>query len=334
MTAERHRMQAMVLHRTGRDLRFEERDIPSPGPGEVRVRVEACAVCRTDLHVVDGELPDQRVPIVPGHEIVGIVEAAGSGVAGIAPGTRVGVAWLAGTCGVCAYCREDRENLCESAAFTGHTRDGGFASHVIADAAYVFPLPPDADPVKLAPLMCAGLIGWRCLRALGAARNVGLYGFGAAAHLVAQVLRWEGRAFHAFTRPGDEQSQALARSLGAAWAGGSDALPPVPLDGAIIFAPVGSLVPAALGAVRKGGRVVCGGIHMSDIPSMPYRLLWGERELVSVANLTRRDGREFLELAGRIGIAPKTTPYALRDANRALDDLRQGRIDGAAVLVP
>ncbi len=334
MMAEPRRMKAMVLRQSGRALCHEERDLPSPGPGQVRVRVEACAVCRTDLHVVDGELPDRKLPIVPGHEIVGIVEAAGEGVAGIAPGARVGVAWLASTCGACAYCREDHENLCESAAFTGHTRDGGFASHVIAEAAYVFPLSGDADPVKLAPLMCAGLIGWRCLRALGAAQHVGLYGFGAAAHLVAQVLRWEGRAFHAFTRPGDERSQALARSLGAAWAGGSDAMPPAPLDGAIIFAPVGSLVPAALAAVRKGGRVVCGGIHMTDIPSMPYRLLWGERSLVSVANLTRRDGREFLELAGRIGIAPKTTVYALRDANRALDDLRQGRIDGAAVLVP
>ncbi|MHA3902589.1 zinc-dependent alcohol dehydrogenase family protein [Castellaniella sp. WN] len=305
-------MQAMVLHQSGQALRHEERDLPSPGPGQVRVRVEACAVCRTDLHVVDGDLPDQQLPIVPGHEIVGIVEAAGEGVVGIDPGARVGVAWLASTCGTCIYCRKGCENLCDSAAFTGHTRDGGFASHVIAEDAYVFPLPRNADPVKLAPLMCAGMIGWRCLRALGAAQDVGLYGFGAAAHLVAQVLRWEGRAFHAFTRPGDEQSQALARSLGATWAGGSDVMPPTRLDGAIIFAPVGSLVPAALGAVRKGGRVVCGGIHMTDIPSMPYRLLWGERELVSVANLTRRDGQEFLRLAGRIGMEPKTTIYASR----------------------
>ncbi len=334
MPSTPYRMQAMVLHRAGQALRHEQRDIPSPGPGQVRVRVEACAVCRTDLHVVDGELPDQKTPVIPGHEIVGLVEAAGEGVAGIAPGARVGIAWLAHTCGRCLYCRSGRENLCDSAAFTGHTRDGGFASHVIAEHAYTFPLPGDADPVKLAPLMCAGMIGWRCLRALGPARLVGLYGFGAAAHLLAQVLRWEGRTFHAFIRPGDSQSQALAQSLGAAWAGASDAMPPAPLDGAILFAPVGALVPAALKAVRKGGRVVCGGIHMSDIPSMPYSLLWGERELVSVANLTRRDGREFLGIAGRIGIEPKTTRYALREANRALDDLRAGRIEGAAVLVP
>lgn len=334
MPSTPHRMQAMVLHRPGQALRHEQRDIPAPGPGQVRVRVEACAVCRTDLHVVDGELPDQKTPVIPGHEIVGIVEAAGEGAAGLAPGARVGIAWLAHTCGICFYCRSGRENLCDSAAFTGHTRDGGFASHVVAERAYTFPLPGDADPVKLAPLMCAGMIGWRCLRALGPARLVGLYGFGAAAHLLAQVLRWEGRAFHAFTRPGDSQSQALARSLGAAWAGASDAMPPAPLDGAIIFAPVGALVPAALKAVRKGGRVVCGGIHMTDIPSMPYSQLWGERELVSVANLTRRDGLEFLDLAGRIGIEPKTTRYALREANRALEDLRAGRVEGAAVLVP
>lgn len=327
-------MQAMVLHGYGQPLRLETRDTPEPGPGMVRLRVQACAVCRTDLHVVDGELPDHRLPIVPGHEIVGIVEAFGSGVADVAMGDRVGVAWLAHACGVCPYCRTDRENLCDAPAYTGYTQDGGFATHVIAHAAYVFPLARDADAAGLAPLMCAGLIGWRCLRALGDAREVGLYGFGAAAHLLAQVLRWQGRPFHAFTRPGDVRSQALARSLGAAWAGGSDEAPPRLLDGAIIFAPVGSLVPVALGAVRKGGRVVCGGIHMSDIPSMPYRLLWAERELVSVANLTRRDGREFLELAGRIGIEPTTTLYELRDANRALDDLRRGRVDGAAVLIP
>ncbi|CAM5216606.1 alcohol dehydrogenase OS=Castellaniella defragrans OX=75697 GN=HNR28_002801 PE=3 SV=1 [Castellaniella defragrans] len=331
---ERHQMGAMVLHQPGQALRYEERACPPPGLGQIRVRVEACAVCRTDLHVVDGELPNQKLPIVPGHEVVGIVEMVGEGVADIAVGTRVGIAWLAHTCGDCSYCRSGRENLCDFAAFTGYTRDGGFASHVIAEGAYVFPLPKDADATKLAPLMCAGMIGWRCLRALGAAQEVGLYGFGAAAHLVAQVLRWEGRAFHAFTRPGDEQGQALARSLGAAWAGGSDTVPPMSLDGAIVFAPVGSLVPTALSAIRKGGRVVCGGIHMTDIPPMPYRLLWGERELVSVANLTRRDGQEFLRLASRISMHPKSTIYALCEANRALDDLRQGRIDGVAVLVP
>jgi len=331
---EQRRMKAMVLHQPGQTLRYEERAIPSPGSGQVLVRVEACAVCRTDLHVVDGELPGQRLPIVPGHEIVGIVEAAGPDAGEITPGMRVGIAWLAHTCGICQYCRMDRENLCNSAAFTGYSWDGGFASHVIAEGAYAFPLPSDGDPVKLAPLMCAGMIGWRCLRALGEARVVGLYGFGAAAHLVAQILRWEGKPFLAFTRSGDGQSQAFARSLGAEWAGGSDATPPRPLDGAIIFAPVGLLVPTALGAVRKGGRVVCGGIHMTDIPSMPYRLLWEERELVSIANLTRRDGREFLDLARKIGVTPKTTVYPLQEANRALEDLRKGQIDGAVVLVP
>ncbi len=331
---ETRRMSAMVLHRPGQVLRYEDRVCPRPGFGQILAHVEACAVCRTDLHVVDGELPNQKLPVVPGHEIVGIVEMVGEGVADIAAGMRIGVAWLAHTCGNCPYCLKGRENLCDAAAFMGHTRDGGFASHVIAESAYVFPLPKDADPVKLAPLMCAGMIGWRCLRALGPAPEVGLYGFGAAAHLVAQMLRWEGRAFHAFTRPGDARSQALARSSGAAWAGGSDTVPPTQLDGAIIFAPDGSLVPSALSVIRKGGRVVCGGIHMTDIPPMPYRLLWGERELVSVANLTRRDGREFLQLACRMGMRPKTATYALRDANRALDDLRQGRISGVAVLVP
>ncbi|MDR3470573.1 MAG: zinc-dependent alcohol dehydrogenase family protein [Devosia sp.] len=327
-------MKAMVLHAIGARLVLEERPDPVPGPGQIRVRVEACGVCRTDLHVVDGELPDPRLPIVPGHEIVGIVEALGQGVAAPAVGTRVGVPWLGHTCGVCEYCLSGRENLCDSPLFTGYTRDGGFASHVIADADFAFPLAGFDDPVATAPLLCAGLIGWRSLRMAGDGRRIGLYGFGAAAHILAQVLRWQGRDVYAFTRAGDTSAQALAAALGVRWTGSSEQSPPDALDAAILFAPVGGLVPLALGAVRKGGRVVCGGIHMSDIPQFPYRLLWEERSVLSVANLTRADATEFLDLAPRAGVKTTTHVYPLERANEALDDLRAGRFSGAAVLVP
>ncbi len=324
----------MVLAATGRPLDFESRSEPLPGPGEIRVRVEACGVCRTDLHIVDGELPDIRLPIVPGHEIVGIVEALGPGVSSPAPGRRVGIPWLGHTCGICPYCAAHQENLCDRPIFTGHGRDGGFATHVVADAAYAFPLDGFDDPVAAAPLLCAGLIGWRSLKLAGEGRRIGLYGFGAAAHIIAQVCRWQRRDVYAFTRPGDAVAQAHALSLGACWAGGSEDLPPEPLDAAILFAPVGALVPAALSAVRKGGRVVCGGIHMSDIPQFPYRLLWEERQILSVANLTRQDAVEFLQLAPRARVRTTTTVYPLDRANEALTDLRGGRFQGAAVLVP
>jgi len=329
-------MRAMVLDAPRRPLRLEQRPDPQPGAGEVRVRVEACAVCRTDLHIVDGELDLPRLPLVPGHEIIGVVEAAGPGVrAGVEVGKRVGIPWLGHTCGRCAYCQSGRENLCDTPVFTGHGRDGGFASHVVADAAYCLPLDLPGDPVHLAPLMCAGLIGWRTLRVAGdAAHELGLYGFGAAAHLIAQVAIHQGRRVYAFTRPGDTAGQAFARTLGAVWAGDSDQVPPVELDAAIIFAPVGALVPVALRATRKGGRVVCGGIHMSDIPQFPYRLLWEERQLVSVANLTRGDATDFLRVAAGVALDVRTTRYPLERANEALDDLRRGRIEGAAVLVP
>src|SRR5574337_623805 len=328
-------MRAMVLHRCGEPLQPEVRPDPAPGPGEVRLKVLACAVCRTDLHVVDGELPAPRLPLVPGHEIVGVVDALGAGVSGLAPGERVGVPWLAHTCGACRYCGSGHEHLCDTPLFTGYTRDGGFATHVVADAAYCLPLDAIAlDAEHAAPLLCAGLIGWRCLRAAGDdAADLGLYGFGAAAHLLAQVARHQGRRVYAFTRPGDTAAQALARALGAVWAGASDEPPPQPLDAAIIFAPVGALVPAALAAVRKGGRVVCGGIHMSDIPVFPYALLWHEREIVSVANLTRADGREFFRVAAQVPFEVHTARYPLAQANQALADLRRGRIQGAAVLL-
>ena len=326
-------MRAMVLSRAGERLVMAEQPEPEPGPGQICLRVEACGVCRTDLHVVDGDLPDPKLPIVPGHEIVGRVEALGEGV-DLAPGARVGIAWLGHACGHCPYCRSQHENLCDTPIFTGYTRNGGFATHTIADAAFAFPLADGLDPVASAPLLCAGLIGWRSLKAAGDGQAIGIYGFGAAAHIIAQVCRWQGRRVFAFTRPGDAAGQRFARSLGAEWAGGSDEKPPVPLDAAILFAPVGALVPAALAAVRKGGRVVCGGIYMSDIPSFPYRLLWEERSAVSVANLTRADGREFLALAPRAGVRTTTTPYPLEKANEALDDLRAGRLEGAAVIVP
>lgn len=327
-------MHAMVLENAGAPLVMREREVPAPGPGEVLVEIAACGVCRTDLHVVDGELPDPMLPLVPGHEIVGRVAALGAGVADLMLGERVGVPWLGFTCGVCPYCRSERENLCDRPRFTGYTRDGGYATHTLADARFCFPLPADADPVALAPLLCAGLIGWRSYRMAGPGDALGIYGFGAAAHILAQVAVWQGRRVYAFTRPGDAAAQDFARRLGAAWAGGSDENPPEPLDAAIIFAPVGALVPAALAAVKKGGRVVCGGIHMSDIPRFPYSLLWEERELVSVANLTRADAREFLAIAPQAGVKTETVPYPLARANEALADLRDGRLQGAAVLLP
>ncbi|MFH1555653.1 MAG: zinc-dependent alcohol dehydrogenase family protein [Pseudomonadota bacterium] len=327
-------MKAMVLTAIGAPLVLEQRPDPVPAAGEIRVRVEACAVCRTDLHVVDGELPNPVLPIVPGHEIVGMVEALGAGVTSPALGTRVGIPWLGHTCGQCPYCASGQENLCDAPAFTGFTRDGGFASHVVADAAFAFPLDGFDDPVAAAPLLCAGLIGWRSLVKAGEGRRIGLYGFGAAAHILAQVCRWQGREVYAFTRAGDTAAQAMALSLGARWAGSSDDAPPEPLDAAILFAPVGALVPSALRAVRKGGRVVCGGIHMSDIPQFPYSILWEEREVLSVANLTRADAHQFLALAPKAGVKTTTTIYPLEQANEALADLRAGRFQGAAVLVP
>jgi len=327
-------MRAMLLQRPRQPLQEMTLPTPVPGAGEVRLRITACGVCRTDLHVVDGELPQGKLPVVPGHEIVGRVEVLGDGVTHLKVGQRVGIPWLGGTCGSCSYCRSGRENLCDRPLFTGYTRDGGFATHVIADARYTLDLGEDGEDAALAPLLCAGLIGWRSLVMAGEAPVLGLYGFGAAAHIVAQVALNRGQRVLAFTRPGDAGSQAFARSLGVEWAGGSDEPPPAELDAAILYAPDGRLVPVALKAVRKGGRVVCAGIHMSDIPSFPYDLLWGERSLLSVANLTRQDGRDFLAVARTVRIRTHTTVYPLADANRALGDLRNGRIDGAAVLVP
>ncbi|MCC6946977.1 MAG: zinc-dependent alcohol dehydrogenase family protein [Bradyrhizobiaceae bacterium] len=327
-------MRAMMLESPGRPLVLRERPTPSPPAGELLVEIAACGVCRTDLHVVDGELPEPKLPLVPGHEIVGRVAALGDGVSGFAIGERVGVPWLGHTCGVCRYCRMGRENLCDAPLFTGYTRDGGYATHTVADANFCFLLGEAGDDAEVAPLFCAGLIGYRSYRIAGDGEALGLYGFGAAGHILVQLARHEGRRVFAFSRPGDAKAQAFARSLGAVWAGGSDEAPPEPLDAAIIFAPVGALVPAALAAVRKGGRVVCGGIHMSDIPSFPYRLLWEERELVSVANLTRNDAREFLALAPKAGIRTEIVRYPLARANEALADLREGRLTGAAVLIP
>lgn len=327
-------MHAMVLKALRSPLVWTELPDREPGPGEIRVKVAACGVCRTDLHVVDGELPHPHIPIIPGHEIVGRVDGLGANVSGLHLGERVGIPWLGHTCGVCPYCKSSRENLCDAPEFTGYTRDGGYATSVVVDARFSFPLGEEGDDISLAPLLCAGLIGWRSLVIAGEGMKLGLYGFGAAAHIIAQVARWQGRSVYAFTRAHDTETQDFARRIGAVWAGGSDELPPEPLDAAIIFAPVGSLVPAALKAVRKGGRVVCAGIHMSNIPSFPYALLWEERQLVSVANLTRKDGLDFLSLAPKIGITIQTTRYTLYNANQALDDLRVGRFDGAAVLVP
>jgi alcohol dehydrogenase, propanol-preferring len=327
-------MEAMVLTAPNTPLRWQQRDTLRPGDGEVLVSVAACGVCRTDLHVVDGELPDIRYPIIPGHEIVGRIAEVGAGVTAHRIGDRVGIPWLGHTCGVCRYCTGGMENLCDAPRFTGYTRDGGFATHAIADANYAFPLGDVGDDVAIAPLLCAGLIGWRSLVIAGPAERLGIYGFGAAGHIVAQVARWQGRQVYAFTRGGDRAAQDFARSLGAVWAGASEEMPPQPLDAAIIYAPVGGLVPAALKAVRKGGRVVCAGIHMSDIPSLPYGLLWEERQLVSVANLTRQDGADFLKVAQQAGIRTETHAFPLRDANAVLGKLRAGELLGAAVLVP
>lgn len=327
-------MWAMQLERIGGPLVAVERPDAVAGPGEVAIRVTACGVCRTDLQFVDGDLPDPVLPIVPGHEIVGQVSALGGGVTGFRLGERVGVGWLGATCSHCEFCREGRENLCDKPAFTGFTRDGGFATQAVADARYVYPLGEEGDDAAVAPLLCAGLVGWRSLVMAGDRERLGLYGFGAAGHIILQVARWQGRRVFVFTKPGDTAAQDLARGLGAEWVGGSDELPPEPLHAAIIFAPVGTLVPAALKAVRKGGRVVCAGIHMSDIPGFPYRWLWGERQVMSVANLTRADADAFLRIAPQAGIHTHVTRYALSDANAALDDLRSGRLTGAAVLVP
>jgi alcohol dehydrogenase, propanol-preferring len=327
-------MQAMALERPRRALVMSERPIPTPAPGEIMVMVTACGVCRTDLHVVDGELSNPVLPIVPGHEIVGHVRALGPGVGGFAIDDRVGVPWLGATCGLCAYCRGNRENLCDNPVFTGYTRDGGFATHVVADARFCFRLGEAGEDAGIAPWLCAGLIGWRSYRRAGEGRTIGLYGFGAAAHILAQIAKWQGRRVFAFTRKGDQAAQDFALSLGAEWAGASEDSPPEPLDAAIIFAPVGALLPAALKAVKKGGRVVCGGIHMSDIPGFPYALLWQEREVVSVANLTRADACEFLEIAPKAGVKCQITRYPLLRANEALSDLREGRLHGAAVLIP
>jgi len=319
-------------------LALSEMELPAPQAHQVRLAVEACGVCRTDLHLLDGELPGIYCPVTPGHEIVGTVIALGADARRFRLGDRVGVPWLAFTCGECRYCRAGLENLCERARFTGYTRDGGYAEETLADERYCLPLPRQADAARLAPLLCAGLIGYRAYRAAGGTSlettSVGLYGFGAAAHLLTQLARAQGRRVFAFTRAGDVAGQAFARELGAVWAGSSEELPPEPLDAAILFAPVGALVPAALAAVRPGGRVVCAGIHMSDVPAFPYRLLWGERSVSSVANLTRKDGEEFLAVASRVGLTATVERFALTDANTALERLRTGRLLGAAVLVP
>ena len=326
-------MKAMRLSAPGSPLRLQEVALEAPGGHQVRIAVEACGVCRTDLHLLDGELPHIHYPVTPGHEIVGIVAEAGPSVSRFRPGDRVGVPWLAQACGLCRYCRAGQENLCEYARFTGYSVDGGYAEEVLADARFCFPLPADAPAARLAPLLCAGLIGYRAYRAAGEGANLGLYGFGAAAHLLAQVARAEGRRVFAFTRPGDLESQAFARELGVVWAGDSDEPPPEPLDAAILFAPVGALVPAALAAVRPGGRVICAGIHMSDIPRFSYELLWGERSVSSVANLTRADGEEFLAVAARLRLEPTVETFPLSEANLALERLRKGALQGAAVLV-
>ncbi|NVJ28402.1 MULTISPECIES: zinc-dependent alcohol dehydrogenase family protein [Myxococcus] len=325
-------MRAMVLHAPGQPLRAETRPIPRPGPQEVLLRVHACAVCRTDLHVVDGELPRPKLPLIPGHEIVATVVEAGDEVLGVEEGTRVGVPWLGWTCGQCRFCVSGRENLCDFARFTGYQVDGGYAEYAVAHHRFCFPLPANYSDVHAAPLMCAGLIGFRSLRLSGEGERLGLYGFGAAAHVLIQVARHRKRRVFAFTRPGDEEGQRFARELGAVWAGGSDVLPPEPLDAAILFAPVGALVPAALRAVDKGGVVVCGGIHMSDVPSFPYSLLWEEKVVRSVANLTRSDAMDFLVLAPSVPVRTEVRVFPLSEANEALTALREGRVRGAAVL--
>ena len=327
-------MRAQLLTAPGRPLAAAHLPTPVAGPGQVLIAVRACGVCRTDLHVFDGDLADPKLPLVLGHEIVGTVAEAGAGVDRFCKGDRVGVPWLGWTCGSCEYCRSGRENLCDRARFTGYHIDGGYAEFAVADQRYCFAIDSRYGDIEAAPLLCAGLIGYRSLRLAGDGQRLGIYGFGAAAHIVAQVARHQHRRVFAFTRPGDKAAQDFARSLGAEWAGASTAMPPEPLDAALIFAPVGALIPAALAATRKGGRVICGGIHMSEVPSFRYRLLWEERQLSSVANLTRRDGEEFLALATKAGVRTATHPYPLMDANRALADLRSGALEGAAVLVP
>mgnify|MGYP000241767385 CR=1 FL=1 len=324
----------MVLRQGTPRLVEETVPVPTPGKGELLIKVSACAVCRTDLHVVDGDLPNPKLPLIPGHEVIGTVEALGADAPASLLGERVGVPWLGSTCGECDYCRAHHENLCDRAAFTGYTRDGGFAEYLVADHRYCFPIPSSYLDTAAAPLMCAGLIGFRSLKAAGDAGRLGLYGFGAAAHIIAQVAVKQGRDVYAFTKPGDLETQDFARGLGAVWSGGSDDMPPEKLDAAIIFAPVGALVPMALRTVDKAGTVVCAGIHMSDIPSFPYRILWEERAIKSVANLTRRDAEEFLALAPKVPVRTHTRDYPLSEANRALDDLREGRLQGAAVLRP
>jgi len=327
-------MYAMQLSGSRQPLQAVQLEPPSPGPGQLLLRVKACAVCRTDLHIVDGDLHEAAYPITPGHEIVGTVVAHGPGVEGFAEGERVGVPWLGYTCGTCRHCVAGRENLCDDARFTGYHLPGGYAEYTVADARYCFRIPKQYSDAHAAPLLCAGLIGYRALRMAGEARRLGIYGFGAAAHIVAQVARHQGREVYAFTRPGDQPAQAFARTLGAAWAGDSSQSPPQPLDAAILFAPVGALVPAALRAVDRGGRVVCAGIHMSDIPAFPYSILWGERQVLSVANLTRRDGEEFLALAPWVPVRTEVETLPLARANEALSRLREGRLQGAAVLIP
>jgi propanol-preferring alcohol dehydrogenase len=326
-------MNAMVLDRIGGELQHRDAPRPEPGENQVLVRVAACGICRTDLHVVDGDLPDPKLPLILGHQVVGTVAACGAGASGFAEGDRVGVPWLGWTCGSCRFCTSDRENLCEHARFTGYQIDGGYADHCVADARYTFPLGGGVSDEQAAPLLCAGLIGYRSYRMTGGARRIGFYGFGQSAHILVQVARHEGREVYAFTKPGDDAGQSFARELGAVWAGGSDESPPERLDAAILFAPVGELVPAALRALDRGGVVVCAGIHMSDIPAFPYRILWEERVVRSVANLTRRDAEEFLALAPEVPVETRVTTYPLADANRALADLRSGRLEGAGVLV-
>jgi propanol-preferring alcohol dehydrogenase len=326
-------MRAMVLQKQRQPLQLTELPIPEPSPTQVQIQIRACAVCRTDLHVIDGELTQPKLPLIPGHEIVGIVAALGNEVEGFKPGDRVGVPWLGWTCGVCQYCKSGRENLCESALFTGYTLDGGYAEYTVADYRFCFPIPAIYSDPEAAPLLCAGLIGYRSFVKTGDAHRIGIYGFGAAAHIITQVAVSQGRSVYAFTRSGDRAGQDFAKTLGAVWAGASESSPPEKLDAAIIFAPAGQLVPLALKALNKGGTVVCGGIHMSDIPSFPYELLWQERSICSVANLTRRDGHEFFALAPQVPVRTTVETFPLTEANRALEALRHGKIKGAAVLV-
>jgi propanol-preferring alcohol dehydrogenase len=330
--SQKQTMRAMIFEQAGKPLTLQERPVPEPGAGEVQIAVHACAVCRTDLHVIYGELPNPKLPLIIGHEIVGRVTRAGNGIRRLSIGERVGVPWLGWTCGQCSYCQSGRENLCDQARFTGYTIDGGYAEYAVADERFCVPIPESYSDVAAAPLLCAGLIGYRSLVRAGDAKRLGIYGFGGAAHIIAQVAVYQGRRVYAFTRPGDRDAQEFARKLGAAWTGGSDERPPEELDAAIIFAPVGSLVPAALAAVRKGGTVVCGGIHMSAIPSFPYELLWGERTICSVANLTRRDAEEFMKIAPQVPVRTATQTFPLEQANDALELLRSGKLQGAAVL--